>query len=361
MTDQLDDRIRDTPDATDAAAAAREARLERRCEYDRRWRKENHAKVRAYRLAYDAAHRDQVNAAARESSRRVRERARAEGEQERLEEERRERKRQASRDWYARNKDRHLESQRKTNARKKAEDPDKYRVDKAARTKKWADANREAVNARLRAKYREDPSKKAEAARDYYERNAEKVKARRRAYYAANRERQLEAQARWRAREKRRTELGLPPTRLHRTTAAERKANAAAADAFFARQYTPPQIRAIREQEPAPSREALDRWERESARARAASFLADDPTVRAALSDTELRHIEATERRRREREQQDSARAEREQLRREEEERLDAVARQVNERFRRGPRPPEQYDPAHPPAFPSSPSRGLGL
>jgi hypothetical protein len=127
-------------------------------------------------------------------------------------------RRQYARDYYARHRDEQREYQRQARAKQRAQDPDAYRERVRARNKRWRDKHREQANAHQREKYHADPEKRRRRRREAYARNPEEQRARRRAYYAANKEKSLAAQQRWRDREKRRVEAGLPVRRLHRVS-----------------------------------------------------------------------------------------------------------------------------------------------
>jgi hypothetical protein len=317
----------DTPDAAAAARAARKA------EAQREWKRNNPDKVKAYQDAFRAKHADRLRAANRERERERYAKARAERE-------RRAAARERARDWYAQNRERHLEYQRQYRAAKRAEDPDAYRAAKNERNKRWNARHREAVAAKAREKHRDNPEVKREQAARYYAAHAEEVKARRRAYYASHREAQLAKQREWRRREKRRLEAGLPPRRIHRVSRADRERHAAAADDFFARSYTTDEIKVIRGDTPTPQR-LLAEWKRQSAQHRAAFRHAAAPRPTPDLA-TEARVAAA------------AARAQ-------EDARLDAIARAINDQLRGRPRPvaspPGAIDA--PLAIPQTTTRGM--
>lgn len=261
-------------DSEDERAA--EARRQRRLEKHRAWKKRNPDRVKESMARYRATHVEEIRAQKREGNKRRKARARAERQ-------RREAKRAYAREWYAKNRERHLANQHAYRTAQKAADPEKYRDGKRARNKRWRDSHKEQENAKLRAKYRDDPSVKSKRAAAYYAAHTEEVKARRRAYYAANRERQLATQRVWREREKRRRDAGLPPRRLRRTPPDERRANDAAADEFFTRPRTCDEITAIRKTR-ATRRELRAARTRESHRARAAHHLATQKEIQDRLA-----------------------------------------------------------------------------
>ncbi|TQK17766.1 hypothetical protein FBY40_0243 [Microbacterium sp. SLBN-154] len=287
------------PGDSDAAARAR-----RKAERLKQWKQANPDKVKRYR----------DNRGSDASKARRRERDRARREKERADEERRAAARARARDWYAENRERHLEAQRQYRAAQRAADPDGFRVAKRERNKRWRDGHRDQENAKLREKYRADPEQKRAGAARYYENHAEKVKARRREYYARNRDAQLEKQRAWRAREKRRLDAGLPAYRVHRTAKAERDANRVAATTFFTRSRTTNEIETMLEELGTPA-ELLAPFQRDCARARA-----------------EYRHAIAPGR------PEPAARSADRVAREREDERLDAIARAINDQLRHAPR-----------------------
>jgi hypothetical protein len=288
----------------DPDAAARAAR---KAEQVRQWKRENPDKVKQYR---DKAR------ATDPGKRKHREEERARRQRIRADEERREVARARAREWYAANRQRHLEAQRERRAAQRASDPDGYRESKRERNRRWRDGHRERENAKLREKYRSDPERKRASAARYYENNAEKVRARRRDYYARNRDAQLEKQRAWRAREKRRLDVGLPPYRIHRTPKVERDANRAAAEMFFSRARTQEEVDTMLLELKTPP-ELVAAFERDNARARAEYRYATAPkrpapADRSAVDASLDREIE----------------------------RLEAIGRAINDQLRHGPRTP---------------------
>ncbi|WP_457100673.1 hypothetical protein [Microbacterium sp. P5_E9] len=225
---------------------------------------------------------------------------------------------------YAANPEAHLEYQRERRAAQRAADPEGYREAKRLRNKRWHDTHREQENAKLRAKHRENPEAKREAALRYYAEHGGEVKERRRAYYWANREKQLETQRQWRAREKRRREVGLPARRIHRLPQQELAANREAADDFFTRPRSPGDLAVLRS-EPKPTPKELAVWARDCERARIASAIAEDADRARPVRTSEQRAREATARAKREADAAEQAR-------------MDAIARLINDRLRHEPR-----------------------
>lgn len=310
-------------------------------ERKRQWKARNPEKVKEYRDRFRAAHLERIRRENRERERRRAAKARkaaaaAEG------------RRVKARERYAADPQANLEYQRKRRQAQRAADPDGYREAKRQRNKRWRDSHKDEQNAKLRAKHRDNPEIKRAAAERYYAEHGDKVRERRRAYYWANREKQLEKQRLWRAREKRRRELGLPPRRLHRVAATERAASASAAHEFFARARTPEEVKAIR-REPKTSARELARWHRSSTRARLAAAIDADSDAIRPVTASRRRESEPAARRRREAAAAEAAR-------------MDAIAREINDRLRHEPRraPTTRRRPARR-ATPPSTSGGLSL
>lgn len=305
----------------DALAASAKAYRERNKEAIREkakfYRERDKEKRREYLRVYNETHRDRKNELARESARRVADRKRAEAEQ-------REARRAYAREWYAAHREEYLAYQREARKRQKEADPDGYLATRRAANKRWRDNNRDVQNEKARDRYRADRRPTLEARASYYAAHAEEITARKRARYAADRDAQLAKQRRWREREARRRAAGLPARALHRVSAAERNANQSNADAYFARVYTAEQIAEI---SVTPDR-LISRWDRDSERARVASYYALGPDVSRPSIRAEVRRAEA-ERDRVEREAAVRADLDLEDAR------LDAIARAINDTLRR--------------------------
>lgn len=239
----------------------------------KQWKEENPDKVKAYRERYRENHLEQSRAKSREQERARQ--ARLREEKQRLEA-----RRAYMRDWYAKNRDHYLTYQREYRAAQKAADPEKYRETMRERNQRWRDGHREQENAKLRAKYRDDPDVKAKRAAKYPQSHTDEVRARRRASYAANRERERATQARYRAREKFRRDAGLPPRHIQRTQRDVRLANTAAAEEFFTRPRTGEDIARLHTELRTPP-ELLAAWMRDCKQARAAHHLAEEKEMRA--------------------------------------------------------------------------------
>ncbi|WP_056366870.1 hypothetical protein [Microbacterium sp. Leaf288] len=322
----------------------RETHADHMREYKRAWRERNAAHIWEYRAAYDAEHPDVKRAEARRYA-----------EKKRQERRRKQSRQVSSKKYYEANKAKHHEYTRQWRLRKLAEDPEGYRAARAVIQRRWYEKHRDERNAKLRAEHRENPELKRAAARAYYAAHAEEQKAKRRAYYAANREKVLAANRAWKDRETRRLHAGLPPRRLHTTPVAERRANTAAADAFFAQQWPAEEVAALRRRrglsleavEPVPA-EVVARFERDSQRARIEHTLATDFSYADRARTAEARRYLAAQQ---PRGWQIRAAAE--------EARMDAIGKQINNRLRHRepPRRPHHLDPAapHPMLSPNNP------
>lgn len=250
---------------------------------------------------------------------------------------RKEARRQYARDYYAKNREEYLDYQRQYRAEQRAKDPEAYREGKRKRTQRWRDKHKDEVNARLRDKYRDDPEKHRERRREFYAEHADEQRARRREYYAQNKEKQNAAHRAWRDREKRRREAGLPARRIHRVSGEARKSNTAAAGSFFARTWSDAELAvALKSIETPP--EVWAAWKRDCLKARAAYSLEEQKEELERLQK-ELSRVRPGPK--------PQPRPTTEEI---EEERMDAVARGINERLRHRepPRRVHHLDPAAP-------------
>lgn len=342
----------------DPAERARDARRAYQEEHaddirasQRDWRERNADHIRTYRAAYDAEHREEVLAKKRQYM--------AEYTKRKAAERRRKRARQASsKKYYEANKAKHHDYTRRWRLRQLEEDPEGYRAARVVIQRRWYEKHRDERNAKLRARHRENPEPKRAASRAYYAAHAEEQKAKRRAYYAANREKVLASNRAWKEREKRRTEAGLPPRRLHATPPADRRANTAAAEEFFARRWSRQDVAAIRARngatpdglQPTPA-ELIAAFERDCKRARIEHALATDLSYADRIRTAEIRRFLAA--------QQPSTRQVRAAA---EEARMDAIGKQVNDRLRHRepPRRTHHLDPAAPHPM-LNPNNTMGL
>lgn len=237
------------------------------------------------------------------------------------EEQRKESRREYAREYYALHRDEYLDYQRQRRAEQREKDPEAYRAGKRERNQRWRDSHKDQVNARLRDKYRDNAEKHRERRREYYAAHAEEQRARRREYYASNKEKQQAANRTWRDREKRRRAAGLPTQRLHRVQRDERGANRAAADAFFSRERTKEELM-IAVKSIATPPELLAAWKRDCLKARATYTLAEQQEELARLQKELNRTTPGPKPKPRMTPQEI------------EEVRMDAIAKQINDRLR---------------------------
>ncbi|MDL5486827.1 hypothetical protein [Microbacterium wangruii] len=202
--------------------------------------------------------------------------------------------------YYADYQERNREHIRKTNRERERQRAQRERDEKERRrrgierAKEWAQEHpEERQQARERYKQKH-PEAHKQAQREYYYRNREAIAERRRARDATDPQKANEARRRaaararaagrvsdwspspsqresYRQREnearrfsRRRARAGLPDRRLHRVLAAERRHNAAAADAFFTRKRSRDEIARIREQDAPTPPELVHAMQRQS-------------------------------------------------------------------------------------------------
>ncbi|MDL9978586.1 hypothetical protein [Microbacterium candidum] len=260
-------------------------------------------------------------------------------------------RRRYARQYYAAHREEQLEYQRQRREAQRESDPERYAELRRGRAKRWYDRHKEDQNAKQRAKYRADPQPHLERRSRYYAEHAEEIKAKRRERYAANKEQELARQEAWRDRERRRREVGLPVRRIHAATHTELQANEDAAGAFFARRWSGREIRRMRKAGAATPPELVTAWLRDCARARATFHLAEQKEELERLQK-ELARAKSGPMSSAERERLEAQRIadEEREAKRLEEERLDAIGREVNERLRHHdpPRRVHHNDPAAP-------------
>lgn len=255
-----------------------------------------------------------------------------------LAKQRRDRRRAYARDWYAKNREQQAEYQREYRAKAREKDPEKFAQQRRDRRRRWHEKHRDEINAKQREKYAANPEAIRAKRAEHYAKNPEQEKARRRAYYAANREKQLAVQEAWRNREKRRREIGLPVTRLHQLTPDQRLAQQSDADTFFAKTWTEDEMNEAMKSLATPP-ELLAAFLRDSQRARAAHHFAEQNEELARLQHELTKRL-------------NYQRPHREL----EEERMDAIAKDINTRLRTQPpvRRTVDHDPAAPHSLPGS-------
>lgn len=152
-----------------------------------------------------------------------------------------EKRRASGRAWYAAHRDQererarrfrqqHPEKVREYQARYRANHPERAAEQSRLASQRWRDRNADLIREKQRAAAERSRRADPEAQRRWYHANLEQQRARGR-----------EA-SRLRSRLKR---LGLPPRSVHRTYAADKRANTAAGDAFFTRHRTPAEKTAL--------------------------------------------------------------------------------------------------------------------
>lgn len=302
----------------------REEHADQIAEYKRQWRERNKQHRDAYSAEWRERNRERIRTTNREYMRRKAREAKAEPE-------RRARKAEYARNRYHADVDASRAKAREYRDAARARDPEGYRETRKRHNATWRAKHKDEINSRLREKNRIDPKPKKEQARRYYERHAEERRAYSRRYHQEHREQQLARQRLWRQREHRRIAVGLPVRRLHRLTPAERQENARAADTFFSRPVTPQLLEGLEAELRTPP-ELIDAWHRETARIRATQYALQNPETGVQV----LNRKKA------------------------EEERMDAIARDINHRLRVTPRTPRDPDPYLAPAPAPSPG-GLSL
>jgi hypothetical protein len=293
---------------------------ENRREYARRYREANKDKTADYRRRYKTERREHYLRLHREQSARAAERRRQAAQ-------RSQRKHQ----YYVEHRDAILPKRRERARayieRKMTEDPVAFRAHRAELARQWRTRNQDRLAVQARERREADPEKYREAARRYRADNPDKVKAANRRYYEANRDKVLAANRQWKEREQRRRDAGLPPRRIHKITAADRRANRDASDAFFAGPWSNQRLAALRDERV--TKGEINALRRENERARAIAYAAEHP--------------EMIDRLRR----ADQPRAAQLARRKAEEARMDDIARRVNDQLRTHPRT-QRPDPAAP-------------
>lgn len=178
---------------------------------------------REYKMAWNAEHREEINARERDRVRRIRAARRAkQASRERgrgYREVHREEERERSRRFRADHPDRVREHAR----RYREQHPDRIAAQSARASMRYRDTHAERLREQDRVAAAENRRANPDQYRDWYARNLERERDRGR--------KASQLRSRLRA-------LGLPPRRVHRSYASERRARQAEADAFFARNPT---------------------------------------------------------------------------------------------------------------------------
>jgi len=198
---------------------------------DRRYYRENRERLLAASRAWKEANPDRARAHNRESMRRAEVRRKA-----------LERRRERGREWYADHRDQqrararqfrqeHPEKVREYQARFRERHPERAAEQGRRATQKWRDSRADVVREKQRTTAAERRSDDPDAFKRWYQANLEQ-----------QRERGREA-ARLRSRLKK---LGLPPRRIQRVYANDRRANDRASDEFFAREHAAADVARLR-------------------------------------------------------------------------------------------------------------------
>lgn len=345
----------DPPSDQDANTQREGARQRRRT-----WDAVNRDRVLEHRRGYRETHRTEL--AARQA-----ERERKKSEAARSETARREREREYSRTYRKQNadqvRDTHRSAQRAWIAKQLTENPEGFRDKRNGAGRAYREKNRERYNLQAREYAREKAGARSEQQAAYRAAHRDEIARKRREAYAADPKKVLAYNRRYKARERRRIEIGLPTKRIHRSTTAERKANEAAADAFFSGAEVAGGPRAVWKrrlawaQEQPTAAEVIAAMERQHERLRAENGQPLPPPH--AMRKAEREEVQrvaklANEHEERMREQR------RISTERAEEARMDSIAAEINARLRRhsAPRPRHPADPAAPFTVPGQPSTG---
>jgi hypothetical protein len=273
-------------------------RRRRQAEYRRAYRVEHAEEIAEYKRKWREENRERDLAGKREYMRRK-------AAEKRELEERRARKAEYARERYLHDIEASRTRARELAARRRAENPEGQREAHRRRNQAWRERHKAEIAEKRRAEHQGEPERKRVAARRYYERHAEQRKEYSRRHYAEHRDELLAKQRDRHRRLRRRTSLGLPARRLHRITPEERREHARAAEAFFTQQWTPDMVERLRDELRTPPA-LIAAWQRECARTRADQYALLHPETRA---DTD--HRAQTE-----------------------EARMDAIAREINNRLR---------------------------
>lgn len=252
-------KARQAAKAVDEDAAARD-RAEKDRAYKAQYREQNRERIRAYKADYDAKNRDEIR-------RKNREYMRARSQRMRELKERRERDRERVRRWTTA----HPEQKRASIQRWRESHPEKT----AEYSRRYYERNREAVLERSRRRRDAEPEKVAAAARDWQQRNRAHLSEWQRAHRAENRdayERTLRSNREAKMLQRRLKAAGLPPRKLQRTAARERRANEGAARDFFERRRAAAARKRLQEEYQPLDQSALEEWRQRSPLARRRSI-----------------------------------------------------------------------------------------
>lgn len=219
---------RDHDDVKDEAS--RSSHPDRQAESRRRWVAANRDRVRDLNRRWRAEHLERSRQLNRDSMRRATARKRRQAEV-------RARGRERARRWREAHPDRVREYQQRwveENREKVREYYNRYYAN-----------HRDEVNARAAARRDQDPGRAKQASKQWAERNKERRAElqRHRRSDPESHQSELEANAAARRLKRRLSRVGLPPKRLHSSTAAERRTNEREADAYFSDPALPEHLR----------------------------------------------------------------------------------------------------------------------
>lgn len=206
--------------------------------YAQRWREHNQDHIRAYRQQYNEEHREYLNKYEQERLRARKAEAIAA-----------DKRRAKARTDYAANRDHRLAQQAMNSSAREARDPERFRAQRAATNARYNAAHRDELTQRQRRERLHKPDKVSQYNKSYRQRNAAAVREQAGKYYQINKD-EINARARHkRALAVKRRNAGLPEPKLRRRAQGERAANILAADAFFARIWSQPELRHIQHRE----------------------------------------------------------------------------------------------------------------
>lgn len=370
----------------------------RRREANRAWRERNPEKIAQAKREWVAANKEHVDAYRRnylqKNRAKVNETSRAWAQKQRAQEEDRQRRRDYAKAYYEKNKAEILAKQKAARDRRRAEDPEAFRTKTRERNQRWYAKHTEDARLRAREYYWANHDRTYDNGKRWYRENAEKVAQQKADAYWADPKTYLMQQRRRRATATRSRRARLPSQALHPIDVLGIRAREEQATQFFARRRTADEVRQIRDQPlrdassgggPTPP-ELIQAWKEDCANARELDFphtAPEDLSPRLAIRKRRMerirqqqidivertvqRDVNKHERLQRVESERRAGVAERAAARaaakEAEEARMDAIGRQINDRYRIYPRPQPRLhrpDPAAPFPGPGTQS-GRGL
>lgn len=208
------------PRETDVGARSVRAQSGAVADSRRRYRQEHAEQIAASNRGWRERNLERSRELNRESARRQRERERKRQEKNARGRERRELNVDAERERERRYREAHPEKAREYQRRYRERHPDRARRSAREYSQRHRDANAEEIRAKQRLAAAERRRRNPDEHREWYEKHLEEQRARGRE--ASRLRRRLK-------------KLGLPPSRIHRSYAEERRARDAEADEYFAR------------------------------------------------------------------------------------------------------------------------------